>query len=124
MRSPIELLTGELDRLDNAITERLGQLAEIIHERVNVRITVRVDAERDLAFGKRDGKWCFIVIGQGGEVALVNRARDERVEMVEHGHLERLLADAEKQISEMVPSRRAAVAKLDTLIATARALRT
>lgn len=120
MTKPIEIIGGELDALDDAIAARLQQLAEVLRTRVTVRIQVKVDEDRDLAFGKCHGKWGFIICDAGGDAMLVTRSRDERLEMVEDGHLERLISDAEKQLSEMVPSRRAAVAKLDDLINLAR----
>lgn len=113
-------LTAELDALDTAISDRIAQLAAELRARVSVRICIKVDEERELAFGKAGGSWCFYVTNRGGDTPLLQCSRDWRLEMVEDGHLERLIESAATQISEMVPPRRAAVAKLDRLLKRAR----
>jgi hypothetical protein len=116
----LEDLNAELGTLDDIISQGLGELAAALRNRINVRIGIDVGHGRELAFGKANGEWTLIIATDNGEHPLLRRSRDERLEMVEDGHIEKLMETAAEQLSEMVPPRRAAIAKLDNLIKRAR----
>ena len=116
----LEDLNSALGLLDTAISDRIEQLADTLRGRVNIRIAIDVGHGRELAFGKCKGAWTFVLTRADHDTALVSCSRDERLEMVEDGHIEKLIDSAPSLLSEMVPSRRAAIAKLDDLLTRAR----
>lgn len=100
---------AQLNALDDKLIELIGEIENALAERINVRIEIDFDADNKLAFGKFDGRWCLLIKNARGEIPLRSAPRESRCCVVLENWPARLLADADRQLDEMITRREGAL---------------
>lgn len=113
--STIKQIMGEIDSVDDELSERIRRVQAQLSAIVSIRVSLRIDDHLTIVFSKLDGSWCLWLDRDGQATPLLSAPREARA--AAHEWIVALVASIPSQLQDAQRERRGHLMGYDNLIA-------